>query len=147
MIVFLLTLSLQLTSLPERISYSTVKVESPLGKVAYIPRRELFDVRIQLIAEDAGNDHVIDQLSNSDLRAGVYEGGFKTWESSLDLARLLLDRGPRKDLDELCRCDQVIEVSRGADMSSILSWNLWRAIADVIHATQYSSELGPHYHP
>lgn len=98
-------------TLPDRISYSTVKIESPLGRIAFIPRRELFDVRIQLIAEDAG-DHIIDQLEKSDLRAGVYEGGFKTWESSQDLASLLLDRGPRKDIDELTRCDQIVEVGR-----------------------------------
>ena len=55
---------------------------------------------------------MIDQLEKSDIRAGVYEGGFKTWECSQDLASLLLDRGPRKDIDELIRCDQVIEVSR-----------------------------------
>lgn len=46
----------------------------------------------------------------SDLRAGVYEGGFKTWESSVDLASLLLDRGPRKDIDELARCGLIVEV-------------------------------------
>lgn len=100
----------QLATLPERISYSTVKVESPLGRVVHLPRRELFDVRVQLLQEDTTNDQVIDQLDNSDLKAGVYEGGFKTWECSVDLASLLLDRGPRKDIDELVRCDSIIEV-------------------------------------
>jgi protein-histidine N-methyltransferase len=95
------------------LSYSTVRVESPLGKVIYLPRRELFDVRVQLLQDvSADNDRVIDQIENSDIRAGVYEGGFKTWECSLDLASLLLDRGPRKDIDELTRCDQVLEVGR-----------------------------------
>ena len=102
---------LQLATLPERISYSTVKIESPLGRIAHIPRREIFDVRLQLLQEDGNSsDQVIDQLENSDLRAGVYEGGFKTWECSIDLASLLLDRGPRKDIDELVQCDQVVEV-------------------------------------
>lgn len=69
-------------------------------------------MRLQLLQEDgSSSDQVIDQLENSDLRAGVYEGGFKTWECSIDLASLLLDRGPRKDIDELVRCDQVVEVS------------------------------------
>lgn len=75
-----------------------------------MPRRELHDVRVQLIREGSANDAVIDQLDTSDLRSGVYEGGFKTWECSQDLASLLLDRGPRKDIDELIRCDQIIEV-------------------------------------
>jgi protein-histidine N-methyltransferase len=71
----------------------------------------MFDVRVQLLQDvSVDNDRVIDQIENSDIRAGVYEGGFKTWECSLDLASLLLDRGPRKDIDELSRCDQVVEV-------------------------------------
>ena len=85
-------------------------IESPTGRIAHLPRRELFDIRLQLLCEDASNDDVIDQLDKSDIRTGVYEGGFKTWECSLDLASLLLDRGPRKDIDELVRCDQIIEV-------------------------------------
>jgi protein-histidine N-methyltransferase len=64
------------------------------------------------MAEDDGAeaDDLIGSLDKSDLRTNVYEGGFKTWECSIDLARLLLDRGPRKDLDDLCRVDHVIEV-------------------------------------
>lgn len=66
---------------------------------------------MQLLGEEsAENDQIIDQLEQSDLRSGFYEGGFKTWECSLDLASLLLDRGPRKDIDELVRCDQIVEV-------------------------------------
>lgn len=100
----------QLDSLPERISYSTVKIESPTGRITYLPRREVFDVRVQLLAEGSETDEVIDQIEKSDIQSGVYEGGFKTWECSQDLASLLLDRGPRKDIDELIRCDQIIEV-------------------------------------
>lgn len=75
-----------------------------------MPRRELYDVRVQLLGEGFQNDEVIDQLNQLDVKSGVYEGGFKTWECAIDLASLLLDRGPRKDIDELIRCDQVIEV-------------------------------------
>lgn len=101
----------QLATLPERLSYATVRIESPLGRVVHLPRRELFDVRAQLLQEDSStNDQVVEQLDKSDLRSGVYEGGFKTWECSVDLASLLLDRGPRKDIDELVKCDQVVEV-------------------------------------
>ena len=49
-------------------------------------------------------------LDNSDIRTNIYEGGFKSWECSFDLAQLLLDRGPRKDLDDLCRVNHVVEV-------------------------------------
>jgi protein-histidine N-methyltransferase len=69
-------------------------------------------VRLQLLQDaSADNDRVIDQIDKSDLRSGVYEGGFKTWECSVDLASLLLDRGPRKDIDELTQCDQIVEVT------------------------------------
>ncbi|SMR43900.1 unnamed protein product [Zymoseptoria tritici ST99CH_3D1] len=109
-----------LSTLPERLSYSTVRVESPLGKVIYLPRRELFDVRVQLLQDvSTDNDNVIDQIENSDIRAGVYEGGFKTWECSLDLASLLLDRGPRKDIDELTRCDQIVELGCGTALPTL----------------------------
>lgn len=88
-----------------------MSIESPTGRLLLLPRRELYDVRVQLIAEDeAANDEILKDISNSDIRSGVYEGGFKTWECSLDLASLILDRGPRKDIDELCQCDQIIEV-------------------------------------
>lgn len=63
------------------------------------------------MAEDeAANDETLNDIEDSDIRTGVYEGGFKTWECSVDLASILLDRGPRKDIDELFRCDQIIEV-------------------------------------
>jgi protein-histidine N-methyltransferase len=76
------------------------------------------------MAEDSEgeHDHVIDQLQKSDLRAGVYEGGFKTWESSVDLASLLLDRGPRKDIDELGRCDGIVELGAGTALPSLILW-------------------------
>lgn len=68
---------------------------------------------MQLMAEDdAGAETTLDDIDKSDIRTNIYEGGFKTWECSIDLASLLLDRGPRKDIDELCRVDQVIEVRR-----------------------------------
>jgi len=68
---------------------------------------------MQLMAEDdklepAAN---VPGLDDADIRTNVYEGGFKSWECSFDLANLLLDRGPRKDLDDLCRVDHVLEVS------------------------------------
>ena len=65
---------------------------------------------MQLMAEDDENDASSMGLDESDIKANVYEGGFKSWECSIDLAKLLLDRGPRKDIDDLCRVDHVVEV-------------------------------------
>lgn len=111
---------IELSTLPSKIAFTTITIESPKGKNISIPRRELFDIRMQLMAEDEPEgESLIENLDKSDLRTNVYEGGFKTWECSLDLARLLLDRGPRKDLDDLCRVDHVIEVSY-LDNSSML---------------------------
>ncbi|KAK5132160.1 hypothetical protein LTR08_000317 [Meristemomyces frigidus] len=112
-----------LATLPDHLSYSTVRVESPTGRVLFLPKRDLYDVRVQLLQEGSTNDDIIDQIETSDLRSGVYEGGFKTWECSLDLASLLLDRGPRKDLDELVRCDQIIELGAGTALPSLVLFN------------------------
>ncbi|KAH9838851.1 Histidine protein methyltransferase 1, partial [Teratosphaeria destructans] len=91
-----------LATLPDHLSYSTLRIESPTGKTLHLAKRDLHDVKVQLLQEATPpNDAIVDQIERADIRSGVYEGGFKTWEGSLDLASLLLDRGPRRDLDEL----------------------------------------------
>ncbi len=63
-----------------------------------LPRRELFDIRAQLMAEDGSfDDRSIVGLSTDDIMPHVYEGGFKTWECSVDLARYLVGRGDIAD--------------------------------------------------
>lgn len=110
-VTFLANISRQLATLPDHLCFSTIQIESPTGKIINLPRRDLSDIRVQLMAEDeATNDETLNDLQDSDIRTGVYEGGFKTWECSVDLASILLDRGPRKDIDELTRCDQIVEV-------------------------------------
>ncbi|CZT17365.1 related to MNI1 Putative S-adenosylmethionine-dependent methyltransferase of the seven beta-strand family [Ramularia collo-cygni] len=109
-----------LAHLPERLSYSTIRIASPMGKCVSLPRRELFDIKLQLLQDiSADNDRVVEQIDKSDLRSGIYEGGFKTWECSIDLASLLLDRGPRKDIDELTQCDQIVELGCGTALPSL----------------------------
>jgi protein-histidine N-methyltransferase len=80
-----------------------------------LSRRDLFDARFQLVSQASGvgedeiDDHHDGQNSAyptegnasanalrfvdapSDLVRGVYEGGLKTWECSIDLASYLLD--------------------------------------------------------
>ena len=92
------------------------EIESPKGRKLLLPKRELFDVRVQLMAEDeeTSSQSKIGGLDESDIRTNIYEGGFKSWECSFDLAKLLLDRGPRKDIDDLCRVNHVVEVSNVA---------------------------------
>ena len=73
-----------------------------------LSRRDLFDARFQLISTDDGGrtDEApsgVDFVdAPSDLVPGVYEGGLKTWECSIDLAGYVAQileetgqRGPR----------------------------------------------------
>ncbi|KAF2112105.1 hypothetical protein BDV96DRAFT_614424 [Lophiotrema nucula] len=110
-----------LATLPPQISYGYLTTTSPKGFKARLPRRELFDVKMQLMAEDEGNStNPLAGLENSDLQTNVYEGGYKTWECSIDLIRFLLDRGPRKDLDDLVRVHHVIEMGCGTALPTCL---------------------------
>jgi protein-histidine N-methyltransferase len=81
-----------LKALPSKISYSTLIVNLDGGDEVCIPRRELWDVRVQLMAEE--DDEGLGDLGKDDVRTGIYEGGFKSWESSVDLVRVLDSRGP-----------------------------------------------------
>lgn len=75
------------------------------------------------MAEDDGtNPTPLSGLDDSDLRTNVYEGGYKTWECSIDLVKYLLDRGPRKDLDDMTRVGHVVELGCGSAMPSCLLW-------------------------
>jgi protein-histidine N-methyltransferase len=112
--------SCQLSSLPDKLSFSTVNITSPLNHTTCLPRRDLFDVRLQLMAEDEESSSIPSGLDASDLAPNVYEGGFKTWECSLDLCRFLLDRGPRRDLDDMARVSHVLEMGCGSALPSLL---------------------------
>ncbi|KAF7311503.1 hypothetical protein MKEN_01052600 [Mycena kentingensis (nom. inval.)] len=99
-----LSVSPLLDALPPLISYSPVSIQlSSKNAVTSIARRDLFDARFQLISAGAGPDGEQAPLpeddastsalkfleSPSDLVPGVYEGGLKTWECSLDLVNYL----------------------------------------------------------
>lgn len=86
------TLEELLKTLPSQIAYSTLTVKLDSGKEIGIPRRELWDVRAQLMAEDEGKGEGLVGLGNDDVKTGVYEGGFKSWESSVDLVKVLSGR-------------------------------------------------------
>ena len=86
-----------------------------------LPRRELFDTRAQLLAEADVSDEtsiaLVDSLGSDDIKPQLYEGGFKTWECSIDLARSLLDKtmtgtdGGRNISDWM----NIVEVSSSCD--------------------------------
>ncbi|KAI9702051.1 MAG: hypothetical protein M1836_001395 [Candelina mexicana] len=82
-----------LSTLPSKISYNTLNINTHAGHNVSIPRRELFDIRLQLMAEDRGDSQaLLDGLGTGDITPNVYEGGFKTWECSVDLVKTVLDR-------------------------------------------------------
>ncbi|THZ04073.1 hypothetical protein D6C95_03457 [Aureobasidium pullulans] len=133
-------------TLPDRLCYSTAQITSPTGKTLLLPRRELFDIRVQLMSEASAendNDATLRDLEQTDLRTNVYEGGFKTWECSIDLSSLLLDRGPRKDIDELVRCDGVVELGAGSALPSLTLFQhaLRNGIAQTFTLTDYNSSV------
>jgi protein-histidine N-methyltransferase len=82
-----------LATLPSKIAYSTLHVTLDDGCKLSIPRREWWDVRVQLMAEEHEAAEV--GLGKDDIKTGVYEGGFKSWESSVDLVKVLAGRRSR----------------------------------------------------
>jgi protein-histidine N-methyltransferase len=99
--------------LPSKISYSTLVIKldtepaenGGAQREVRIPRRELWDVRVQLMAED--DEEGLGNLGKDDVKTGVYEGGFKSWESSVDVVKEMYKR--REHVLEGSR--RVIEVS------------------------------------
>ncbi|OLL23457.1 Histidine protein methyltransferase 1 [Neolecta irregularis DAH-3] len=69
--------------LPDRISYSLVQITSSI----VLGRRDLYDIKLQMISEE---EELLDTyIGANDLIPGIYEGGFKTWESTGDLITYL----------------------------------------------------------
>ena len=78
--------------LPSKVAYDLLDVKLDDGRTISLPRRELWDVRVQLMAEDDGSG-ATEGLGSHDVKTGVYEGGFKSWESSVDLVKVLASQG------------------------------------------------------
>ncbi|WFD30379.1 protein-histidine N-methyltransferase [Malassezia sp. CBS 17886] len=74
--------------LPDKISFSSLAVPLGDGRALYVARRDLFDVRFQILNEDTESSPAPLDV-DSDLIPGVYEGGLKTWECALDLVAVL----------------------------------------------------------
>lgn len=87
-------LNQMLAALPSKIAFSLLDVDLDGKASIQIPRRELWDVRVQLMAEDDGpgrgdGDELEPGLGSHDVKTGIYEGGFKSWESSVDMVKVL----------------------------------------------------------
>ncbi|KAF8634805.1 hypothetical protein AX17_004058 [Amanita inopinata Kibby_2008] len=85
-----------LDALPPVISYSplSIPLSTEQKQPVTLPRRDLFDARFQLVSEGGRDETVLQYFDTpSDLIPGIYEGGFKTWECSLDLVDYLESSG------------------------------------------------------
>ncbi|PYH46660.1 protein-histidine N-methyltransferase [Aspergillus saccharolyticus JOP 1030-1] len=114
-----------ITSLPSQISYNEVAIptsqQGGAGKPVTLARRDVYDIRTQLMAEDTAEDseenyELIAGLEKGDIKPNFYEGGFKTWECALDLAKLLLDTNA---LTETSGARHFIELGAGTAVPSL----------------------------
>ncbi|KAI1767597.1 hypothetical protein GGR53DRAFT_100697 [Hypoxylon sp. FL1150] len=112
-----------LSQLPSKIAYGTLEVDLDGRGTIQLPRRELWDVRVQLMAEDDG-DETEPGLGNHDVKTGVYEGGFKSWESSVDLVKVL--SVSKTFLGDMNIAPRVIELGCGTALPSLalFQWSL-----------------------
>ncbi|GKT42233.1 histidine protein methyltransferase 1 [Colletotrichum spaethianum] len=113
-----------LAKLPSKVAFGILDVTLDDGSVIKVPRRELWDVRVQLMAEDeaASEGPEAEGLGSHDVKTGVYEGGFKSWESSVDLVKVLAS-GQYLDMLKQ-RPLRVIELGCGTALPSLalLQW-------------------------
>ncbi|CDO95507.1 unnamed protein product [Kluyveromyces dobzhanskii CBS 2104] len=98
-----------------RLSFEEVQT-SVTKTVIY--RRELFDVKHQLMSEvDSTTGNIELEIlmgeTNEDLRRNVYEGGLKSWECSIDLVDSLIENPI-----QLPQCQNIIELGCGTSLPS-----------------------------
>ncbi|ODA76771.1 hypothetical protein RJ55_08042 [Drechmeria coniospora] len=105
-----------LSLLPSKIAFNRLEVDLDDGSVLFVPRRELWDVRVQLMAEEEGDVHR-EGLGEHDVKTGIYEGGFKSWESSVDLIKVLASENLQSSL--YGRPSRIIELGCGTALPSI----------------------------
>ncbi|KIM42252.1 hypothetical protein M413DRAFT_70611 [Hebeloma cylindrosporum] len=135
-----ISLTQLLDALPRLISYSPLHIPlSSLRKGITLSRRDLFDARFQLISEGAGEEvdpihseesvngptsSIIDRKAlefldaPSDLVPGVYEGGLKAWECSLDLVDYLEGLKDSSSFKGFSGCN-ILELGCGTAVPSI----------------------------
>ncbi|KAJ5975253.1 hypothetical protein N7481_008960 [Penicillium waksmanii] len=108
-----------LSILPSQIYYNRLEIG---GTQIVIARREIFDIRTQLMAEDNeghDNEELISGLEEGDLKPNFYEGGFKTWECALDLAKLVTSENPTTQSPESQTTTHTIELGAGTAVPSL----------------------------
>ncbi|CAO1606306.1 hypothetical protein XANCAGTX0491_009805 [Xanthoria calcicola] len=117
------TLNDLLATLPSKLEYHNLTIPTPDHGNITLARRELFDIRAQLMAEDRTlDDASTTGLSTDDIKPNIYEGGFKTWECAVDLAKYLATQSEYLTRMLTCRCT-VVELGAGTALPSQLIFN------------------------
>ncbi|KAH2314047.1 hypothetical protein KXV47_002884 [Aspergillus fumigatus] len=109
-----------ISTLPSQISYNKLVINAYHGeeRTFTLARREVFDIRTQLMAEDSAdheNEELISGLEEGDIKPNFYEGGFKTWECAVDLAKLVAS----EDLSHQDKDQHIIELGAGTSVPSL----------------------------
>ncbi|EKV10261.1 Histidine protein methyltransferase 1 [Penicillium digitatum] len=108
-----------LSILPSQIFYNKLTIsDTPLA----VARREIFDIRTQLMAEDSAghdNEELIAGIEKGDITPNFYEGGFKTWECALDLAKLSVNEDILNESSENPTDLHIIELGAGTAVPSL----------------------------
>lgn len=80
---------LSLTSLLQSLVGARFTFTSTAASHGKVYRREVFDVKHQIMMEDTHTEETQILLGDEDLRNNVYEGGLKSWECSFDVVNKL----------------------------------------------------------
>ncbi len=76
-----------LARLPSKMAYGTLQVDLDGQGSVEIPRRELWDVRVQLMAEADGDEVDEPGLGSHDVKTGIYEGGSRAGRAASTWSR------------------------------------------------------------
>ncbi|KAJ6507399.1 hypothetical protein C8R47DRAFT_1192095 [Mycena vitilis] len=143
-----------LESLPPLISYSPLSIPLLGGQNnVTLARRDLFDARFQLISEGHGDEPPMETPgptsalafldAPSDLVPGVYEGGLKTWECSLDLVGYL--NGLGDPIRSYISGKRILEVGCGTGIPSMYLlaclFNGDSAVNTHVHLQDYNASV------
>ncbi|KAJ2587100.1 hypothetical protein H4R99_008257 [Coemansia sp. RSA 1722] len=104
---------------------SSLMVDAIFYRGQRLWKRQIDDVQFQLAQQDSmdgGEDSAVrkamaEDNHASDVIKGVYEGGLKTWECSIDLLSFLVDR--QADLGAALRGMRVLEIGCGTGLPSL----------------------------
>ncbi|KAI5923317.1 hypothetical protein F4810DRAFT_669765 [Camillea tinctor] len=133
-----------LAQLPSKVAYNILDIDLDSDETIQLPRRELWDVRVQLMAEEEEGGEAEPGLGNHDVKTGVYEGGFKSWESSVDLVRTLASS--RSLFSAGDPAPRIIELGCGTALPSLALFNWALGLKTSENTSPYSIVLAD-YNP